>query len=168
MNQSTAAAACLLALAPALGCASSPAPAAKEPGAGAEAVTRAPVAPSTGTAEPMAAVPSGLTRSDPVVCVGADSVAVDHVYVETDADGVIVRGSCKITIKDSVVVAGRYALLIQGNGDIVIEGSRVEGKTASVAIPGTGMVRARTTKFKGYVSLTGGGDVVDGGGNTFE
>jgi hypothetical protein len=113
-------------------------------------------------------IPDGVRASDPITCVGADSIKVDHVYIRTDGDGITVRGACSVTVRDSIIVAGRYGLLIQGGGDIVIEESTVEGKTAAVAIPGVGSVKARRTKFRGFVSLTGGGDVKDGGGNTFE
>jgi len=113
-------------------------------------------------------IPDGVRASDPITCVGAESIKVDHVYIRTDGDGITVRGACSITVRSSIIIAGRYGLLIQGGGDIVVEESTVEGKTAAVAIPGVGSVKARGTKFKGFVSLTGGGDVKDGGGNTFE
>ncbi len=116
-------------------------------------------------------VPDNSTYSGPitntVACYGTEDLLLDGADISVQGNGVVVEGSCTITIRNSQISASENALLVQGNGDIIISGSQVQGARNAVQILGNGTVEATNTTFVGQKDVQDNGDFEDEGGNSW-
>lgn len=112
--------------------------------------------------------PPGLRQHPPVQCLGNEEIYLEGVYIDAPDSGVEVVGNCEVRIVSSHIAAGTYGISITGNGNVQVQDSVVEGQAGSVHIVGNGDLQAAGSRFIGARSVTGNGEIIDGGGNLWE
>ena len=85
-----------------------------------------------------AQVPAGLRESSPVVCTGMEDIVLRNRYIETDGNGVEIRGNCDVEIIGSRIVAGGIGVLVASNGDVTIEDSHIDGAKGGLVVAANG------------------------------
>jgi hypothetical protein len=104
----------------------------------------------------------------PVVCTSGQQIVVDGGAVDSSAISIDARGTCEVTIRNSVIVAGYTGITMRDRSRIVLDNSLVIGFDTAVVQFGRGVLSAGTTTFRGDVQLKRPEDYVDRGGNVFE
>jgi len=125
-------------------------------------------APEDKSAEPAPATKDGKRVHDAVVCAGDQDIELRAVHIEVEDVAIHAKGSCRIKVIDSEIIAGDVAIVVSGSAAVELSGSRVRGARAALVIAGTGHVQAKATRFAGGRSITGGGEFQDGGENSWE
>jgi hypothetical protein len=99
-------------------------------------------------------------------CKGG-SMTVDGKFIDDAATTISAYGSCKLTIKNSIIVAGDTALKIYGAARVKIENSHIISASTLVDLWGAAFVSAKNSSLKGQVKTTGAVVFQDLGGNTW-
>jgi hypothetical protein len=99
-------------------------------------------------------------------CKGG-SIVVDGKFIDDAATTITAYGSCKLTIKNSIIVAGDTALKIYGSARVKLENSHVIAGNTLVDLWGAAVVSAKNSSLKGQVKTTGAVVFLDLGGNTW-
>jgi hypothetical protein len=99
-------------------------------------------------------------------CKGG-SLVVDGKFIDDAATTITAYGSCKLTIKNSIIVAGDTALKIYGAARVKLENSHVISANTLVDLWGAAFVSAKNSSLKGQIKTTGAVVFQDLGGNTW-
>ena len=103
--------------------------------------------------------------AEPVTCRADQNLRLEGVRIEVPGDAVIADERCNLSIIDSEIVAGGWAVLTRGDADVIIENSLIDGGQGAVSVGGAGDVKARSSTLRGRISRSGAGDFHDLGGN---
>jgi hypothetical protein len=104
----------------------------------------------------------------PLVCKGSERVVIDGQSIEDPGITIDARGSCEITIKDSLIVSGKNAIKIVGSASIIVDRSTIVGQDAVIVLHGAGVLSAANSVFHGQLDTHGAFQYIDRGGNVFE
>ena len=139
------------------------------PGSGSPGNSPAPrPAPETPAPRPEPPGPDKLQPSGPLQCKGTETLRLTRLHIQSRKNGLVVRGSCNVTLRDSRIDAGGFGLEIAGNGTVRVIDSQIRGSRGSVTIQGRGQLSARGTVFVGPVERQGNGSLLDGGRNQWK
>jgi hypothetical protein len=117
---------------------------------------------------PGCGAPDPYVLREPIACHGAQIVNVTGAVIESTALAVDVRGACKVTIRDSLLVAGQDAIKIVGAGLVTVDNSIIVGEHGALVAVGATKLSAANTIFHGLKQTLGAFLYVDRGGNTWE
>lgn len=106
--------------------------------------------------------------SQPIVCKDAARVVIDGQSIEDRGITIDARGSCEITIKNSLIVSGKNAIKIVGSAAIIVDNSIIVGQGAVLVQHGAGVLSAANSVFHGKLDTHGAFQYIDRGGNVFE
>jgi hypothetical protein len=109
--------------------------------------------------------PAPYTPAAPIVCHGADEIVLDGRSLETPGTAIEVRGSCRVTVRNSLIVAGQDAFHVTGSAEIVVENSFVAAAGALVDKRGSVRLTASGSQLKGPIRGRGAWVLDDRGGN---
>jgi hypothetical protein len=103
-----------------------------------------------------------------VSCDETDHVVIEGRSIETAGNAIAIRGSCQVTIRNSVIVAGGQAINAAGSARVKIENSYLAGETAGFELRGKAKLTAKGSLFRGKRTILGTAQVVDLGGNSWD
>ncbi|HWU90773.1 MAG TPA: hypothetical protein VN253_26085 [Kofleriaceae bacterium] len=113
--------------------------------------------------------PDPYVVTAPLVCKGYQELVLDGVAIGGSGAAIEVRGSCRLTIKNSLIVGGQSALKLLSQGVVSVENSIVVGASAVISVPsGSPLMCAKDSIFHGKLNLIGVFQYTDHGGNTWE
>ena len=112
--------------------------------------------------------PNPYVRRDPILCKGADRVVLDGQSIADGGITIDVRGSCQLTIRNSLIVSGRNAITIAGSAVVTVDNSIIVGENAVIMQHGAGVLSSANSVFHGKLDTQGAFQYIDRGGNTFE
>lgn len=113
-----------------------------------------------------AAAERRLRSGETLACADGDRLTVVHRYLESEGDGVVLRGDCELLLSDSHVRAAGAAVRIVGGGSLRLRNSTLEGGGHAVLVEGEGRVVAAGSNLEGSIG-SGAGRFVDAGGNAW-
>jgi hypothetical protein len=132
-----------------------------------------PPAAAEGAARSTQSSPAGTTttldasslrrRTDPVQCLGTESIRLDGVLLQADRVAVQAGGKCAVHITNSHVV-GSIAVRTLGDATVTIENSVIEGRLQATQ---TSTISARASTIQGRVTKLQSGAVRDLGQNVW-
>lgn len=140
----------------------------RKPGAFKGPTARPPAAESPPPAAPPAAGPVGYKKHAPVRCIGAGHRVLKKRFIHTRGNAISTMGSCKVTLIDCHLDAGKNGIIARGSSLIVIRNSTIKGGSAAIRIIGSGTVKARGSRIFGGVKTVGSSRFVNQGGNTIK
>lgn len=114
-----------------------------------------------GTADPY------VTRA-PLVCSGSTPVVISGQTIASSGITIDARGTCAVTIRNSLIVAGVNAIRVNGSAVITVDNSILVGQSAVLSITGGAFLSAANTVFHGARVIQGGLVYFNRGGNTWE
>jgi hypothetical protein len=112
--------------------------------------------------------PDPFVHRDPVVCKGAQRIVIDGQSIEDAGITIDARGSCEITIRNSLIVSGKNAIVVVGSAVVTVDNSVIVGQNAVLVQHGSAVLSAAKSVFHGKLSTQGAFQFIDRGDNVFE
>lgn len=108
-----------------------------------------------------------LQASEPLKCVGRETLVVDSKSIDVDDHGLVVQGPCTVRIINSRIKAKDRAIVVQGSPTIIIQDSEITAEGRAFILVGNPMLRIRGSKIVGGIHKVGKPVIQDDGGNAF-
>jgi hypothetical protein len=117
---------------------------------------------------PGCGTPNPYVPRDPIICKGESRIVIDGQSIADAGLTIDARGSCEITIRNSLIVSGQNAITIVGSAAITVDNSIIVGENAVITQHGAGVLSAANSVFHGKMNTHGAFQYIDRGNNTFE
>lgn len=113
--------------------------------------------------------PDRYVTSGPISCNAASKqIVIDGQAIEDGGITIDALNSCRIIIRNSLVVSGRTAIAINGNAQVTVDHSIIVGEQAAIVLHGEANLSAANTIFHGATQIKGRLNYIDRGSNTWE
>ena len=85
--------------------------------------------------------------------------------INTDGDGLVLKGNGDYTLVDCNINAGKNAVVVSDNATVTIKNCGLQGIKSAILIKNHGTVKASNSVFNGKIKKLDNADFIDKGGN---
>lgn len=107
---------------------------------------------------------SGVSAQSGAQTLSKDA-AISGRNINTDADGLVLKGNGNYTLVNCNINAGKNAIIVSDNATVTIKNCVFNGKNSAILIKDNGTVTASKSVFNGKIKTLGNADYIDNGGN---